>query len=173
LRFQDAAEDTGQGEAYEPLTDRLSEEQIAADNVVIVLVRHDYYWRSPDGRQEILDILLSGSGPAYAFRDGQVYEVEWNRPALDSVLYLTFPDGSDYAFQTRHDLVPDPWRNLDRAKPGGWLLALPIPDSLSGKGFREFFQDSFHQTRTLIYKSGINLNQNSPGVQLLTDAGCV
>jgi hypothetical protein len=99
LRFQDAAEDTGQGGIYEPLTDRLNEEQIAADNVVIVMVRHEYYWRSPDGRQEILDILLSGKGPAYAFRDGQVYEVEWNRPTLDSVLYLTFPDGTDYAFK--------------------------------------------------------------------------
>jgi hypothetical protein len=60
------------------------------------MVPHEYYWRSADGRQEILDILLSGKGPAYAFRDGQVYEVEWNRPTLDSVLFLTFPDGADY-----------------------------------------------------------------------------
>jgi hypothetical protein len=99
LRFQDASEDTGQGEDYVPLTDRLNDEQIGAENVVIIMVPHEYYWRSPDGRQEILDILLSGSGPAYAFRDGQVYEVGWNRPALDSVLYLTFPDGSDYPFK--------------------------------------------------------------------------
>ncbi len=99
LRFQDSSEDTGLGETYAPLTDRLNDEQIGAENVVILLVPHEYYWRSADGRQEILDILLSGSGPAYAFRDGQVYEVEWNRPALDSVLYLTFPDGTDYAFK--------------------------------------------------------------------------
>jgi hypothetical protein len=96
LRFQDASEDTGQGESFAPLTDRLNDEQIAAENVVIVLVPHEYYWRSADGRQEILDILLSGKGPAYAFRDGHVYEVEWNRPTLDSVLFLTFPDGTDY-----------------------------------------------------------------------------
>jgi hypothetical protein len=99
LRYQDASEDTGQGETFAPLTDRLNDEQIAAENVVILLVPHEYYWRSADGRQEILDILLSGSGAAYAFRDGQVYEVEWNRPALDSVLYLTFPDGTDYPFK--------------------------------------------------------------------------
>jgi hypothetical protein len=100
LRFQDESEDTsGQGETYAPLTDRLNDEQIGAENVVILLVPHEYYWRSADGRQEILDILLSGSGPAYAFRDGQVYEVEWNRPALDSVLFLTFPDGTDYPFK--------------------------------------------------------------------------
>jgi hypothetical protein len=100
LRFQDESEDTsGQGETYAPLTDRLNDEQIGAENVVILLVPHEYYWRSADGRQEILDILLSGSGPAYAFRDGQVYEVEWNRPALDSVLFLTFPDSTDYPFK--------------------------------------------------------------------------
>ena len=99
LRFQDANEDTGQGETFSPLTDRLNDEQIGTDNVVVVMVPHEYYWRSPDGRQEILDILLSGSGPAYAFRDGQGYEVEWNRPTLDSVLYLTFPEGTDYPFK--------------------------------------------------------------------------
>jgi hypothetical protein len=129
LRFQDAAEDTGQGETYEPLTDRLSDEQVAADNVVIAMVRHDYYWRSPDGRQEILDILLSGRGPAYAFRDGQVYEVEWNRPALDSVLYLTFPDGSDYAFKpgTTWFQIHGETSIVQNQEDGAWRFQFRIP----------------------------------------------
>jgi hypothetical protein len=129
LRFQDAAEDNGQGETYEALTDRTNDEQIAADNVVVVMVRHEYYWRSPDGRQEILDILLSGSGPAYAFRDGQVYQVEWNRPALDSVLYLTFPDGSDYTFKpgTTWFQIHGESSTVQNQEDGSWRFRFQIP----------------------------------------------
>jgi hypothetical protein len=94
--FQDNVYDTGQGEAYAPLTDRLNDQQITADNVVVVLARHEYYQQPPN---EIIEILLSGSGPAYAFRDGQMYEVQWNRPSTNSVLTLTYPDGSVFPFK--------------------------------------------------------------------------
>ncbi len=92
LRFQDTVNDFGGGEEYEQLTDRLTEKPIAADNVVIVLAPHEYFSRDP----EIIEMPLSGSGRAYAIRDGKVYEVTWNRPSLDSVLYLTNPDGSRF-----------------------------------------------------------------------------
>jgi hypothetical protein len=91
LRFQDNVFDTGQGEAYAPLTDRLNDQQITASNVVVLLVRHEYYQQPPN---EIVDILLSGTGTAYAFRDGQMYKVQWNRPTTNSVLSLTNPDGT-------------------------------------------------------------------------------
>jgi hypothetical protein len=64
--------------------------------VIILVARHEYFVPPP---AEIVDILLSGSGDAYAFRDGRVYKVIWNRPTTDSVLYLTFPDGSLYPFK--------------------------------------------------------------------------
>ncbi len=94
--FQDDVYDQGQGEKYAPLIDQVKRAQIAADNVVILVVPHEYVVRPPG---EIVDILLSGTGPAYAFRDGMMYEVTWNRPAIDSVLYLTFPDGTRYAYK--------------------------------------------------------------------------
>jgi hypothetical protein len=97
LRFQDTQEDnSGQGEAYAPLMDRLTETQIAADNVVVLLVSHNMV---RTGANEIVDILLSGSGDAYLFRDGQAFTVKWNRPALDSALFLTNPDGTPIAFK--------------------------------------------------------------------------
>jgi hypothetical protein len=96
MRFQDNVYDTGQGEDYAPLTDRLTDEQISADNVVIILARHEYYQQPPN---EIVEILLSGSGKAYAFRDGQMYEVQWNRPTTNSVLSLTNPDGSPFPYK--------------------------------------------------------------------------
>jgi hypothetical protein len=96
LRFQDAVYDTGQGEEYVPLTDRLTEKQLTASTVVVILVRHEYYQQPP---AEIIDILLSGTGTAYAFRDGQMYPVTWNRPSINSVLYLTNSDGTAFPFK--------------------------------------------------------------------------
>lgn len=97
LRYQDNVFDTGQGEDYLPLTDRLNDQQISAANVVVILVRHEYYQQPPN---EIVDILLSGSGTAYAFRDGQMYQVQWNRPSTNSVLTLSSPDGSAFPYKS-------------------------------------------------------------------------
>jgi hypothetical protein len=96
LRFQDDSYDLGQGETYAPLTDRTNEEQISADNVVVVLMEHSYYRKPP---AEIVEILVSGSGPAYLFRDGKVFEVRWNIPATDSVLFLTDQDGNPFPYK--------------------------------------------------------------------------
>jgi hypothetical protein len=42
---------------------------------------------------------MSTSGQGYAIRDGLIYQINWNRPAKDAVLYLTLPDGSPYTFK--------------------------------------------------------------------------
>jgi hypothetical protein len=97
MLYQDDVFDQGQGEKYAPLVDRVNNQPVGADNVVILVVPHEYFVRPPS---EIVDILLSnGTGPAYAFRDGQMYEVTWNRPTNDAVLYLTFPDGSRFPYK--------------------------------------------------------------------------
>jgi len=96
LRFSDKENDqSGQGEVYEQLTDRLTGQSVAADNVVILFVPHQYYSRKP----EMVEMNFSGSGPAYAFRDGQVYPVTWQRPAAESVVYLTYEDGRPFPFK--------------------------------------------------------------------------
>lgn len=96
LRFQDKVFDTGQGEEYEPLIDRLNNQQNSADNVVVILARHEFFQEPP---AEIIEILLSGTGTAYAFRDGQMYQVEWNRPTTNSVLSLSYSDGTPFPFK--------------------------------------------------------------------------
>jgi hypothetical protein len=94
LRFSDNADVTnvGQTEQFAPLTDRLTNQQLAFDNVVILYVNHKLY--SPG----IYDIQLTGSGDALAFRDGQAYKVQWHRNATD-VVSLTNLDGSLFAFK--------------------------------------------------------------------------
>jgi len=96
LRFQDDSFNQGEGETFAPLIDRNNDQQVSADNVVVLLMEHSYYRRPPS---EIVEVLISGSGPAYAFRDGKVYEVRWNIPAPDSVLYLTYEDGSPFPYK--------------------------------------------------------------------------
>lgn len=96
LRFQDDSFDEGEGETFAPLIDRNNDEQIATDNVVVVFMEHSFF-RKPPG--EIIEILVSGSGPAYAFRNGKAYEVRWNIPAPDSLLYLTFTDGTPFPYK--------------------------------------------------------------------------
>ena len=97
LRFQDNIyRGESQPEEFAPLIDRVNNQQISTANVVVVFVRHEYYRQPPS---EIVEILLSGSGKAIAFRDGQMYEVQWNRPTINSVLFLTYPDGSPFPFK--------------------------------------------------------------------------
>ncbi len=96
LRFQDNVYDTGQGEDYAPLTDRNNDQQLSAANVVVILARHEFFQQPP---AEIIDILLSGSGTAYAYRDGQMYQVQWSRPTINSVLTLTYEDGTPFPFK--------------------------------------------------------------------------
>ena len=96
LRFQDNVYDQGQGEEYAPLLDRVNNQQVAAENMVVLYVRHEYF-RQPPG--EIVDILLSGTGKAVAFRDGQAFQVNWNRANINSVLTLSQADGSPFPFK--------------------------------------------------------------------------
>jgi hypothetical protein len=82
----------GQPEEYEPLTDALTGEPVGAENVVILMMPHDFFSVSP----EIVEMQFRGSGQAYAFRDGQAYEIEWNRPSRDRVVTLSTLDGKPY-----------------------------------------------------------------------------
>lgn len=125
LRFQDAQEDLGgRGTAYEPLLDRLTGAQIAADNVVVILVPHfhEFYRAATDTTPatEVVDMEFKGEGTAYAFRDGQAYVLEWNvRPG--ELLYLTDENGERWPFKpgttwfqvmtdrSRLDQQPDVW----------------------------------------------------------------
>ena len=94
IRFSDSADATNgdQTEQYAQLTDRLTNQPIAFDNVVVLYVNHKLY------STDIYDILLTGSGDAYAFRDGQAYKVKWQRNDKD-IVSLTNPDGTSFPFK--------------------------------------------------------------------------
>ncbi len=126
LRFQDNVFDTGQGEEYAPLIDRLNNQQISASNVVVILARHEYYQQPPN---EIIDILLSGTGTAYAFRDGKMYQVVWNRPTINTVLSLTYPDGTPFPYKpgTTWFQVVGVSTKATQEKSGAWRFNFLLP----------------------------------------------
>jgi hypothetical protein len=79
-------------ESYAPLWDALTTEQLAADNVVALIVPHEYYHKT--SRSEIYKIFLQGRGRAVVFRDGFAYDAEWVRPRNGGILQLYTPEGN-------------------------------------------------------------------------------
>lgn len=128
LRFQDAQEDqNNQNEVYEPFMDGLTEQQVGAENVIVLLVNHEFLLRQANN--EIVNIALSDKGKAYAFRDGMVYQLLWNRPSLETMVFLTFPDGTPYALKpgtTWYQVMGA--NSLTQVKEGGvWRFELRLP----------------------------------------------
>lgn len=98
LRFSETRNDpNGNAPDYAPLTDALTKQQIAADNLVIIQVRHNEVDPRPD--VEVLDMSILGSGPAYLFRDGQMFEVKWQRLTENDLLTLVDAEGKPVAFK--------------------------------------------------------------------------
>lgn len=127
LRFQEKADDTGQGESFDPLVDGLTEEQITAANVVVLYALHTDILPSP--QNEIIDINLIGTGTAYVFRDGQAYEVRWSRPSTGSVIFLTTPSGEPFPFKpgnTWFQVLGQATR-LEKEVGGSWRFMFGMP----------------------------------------------
>jgi hypothetical protein len=92
-RFQEADDDKGQ-ESYKTLDDSLTGEQITADNVVVLLIPHEYYIHTKT--TEMVKMNFMGEGKAYAFRDGFMYPIQWRRDTQESLLSLEYPGGAPY-----------------------------------------------------------------------------
>jgi hypothetical protein len=92
LRYQDTRDLTSaEGGDDAPLLDSLTQEVVAAENVVALIVPHRYYIHT--ATTEMVRIDLVGSGQAVLFRDGQSFPARWIRPA-DGLLFLTTPGGA-------------------------------------------------------------------------------
>jgi hypothetical protein len=93
LRFAETADDlNNNNEQYAQSTDRLTNQPLAFDNVIVLYANYELY------TTEVYDILFSGSGDGYAFRDGQAYQVRWQRNDTD-VVSLLKTDGTAFSFK--------------------------------------------------------------------------
>jgi hypothetical protein len=95
LRFSDAndAASFTQGEIYTPHIDHLTSEQIAADNVVVLIVPHLFH-NEFDREDQVFDISLNGSGEAFVFREGRMIKANWVRDQVDQPILLVDANGS-------------------------------------------------------------------------------
>ncbi len=84
----------GQEEVYKQLTDRLNGNPIIADNIVTIFVPHRFFLKSSD--TEIFEIDLVGSGDATVFRNGKVYEAQWERTDKNLPLAIQKPNGAPF-----------------------------------------------------------------------------
>ena len=81
-------------EDYDPLFDNLTGERIAADNLVIIFVPALQYFKS--NSTDIYNFNLTGSGKAYALRDGRIFKILWSRSSPESMIRLVLPNGNNY-----------------------------------------------------------------------------
>ncbi|MFC1936637.1 DUF3048 C-terminal domain-containing protein, partial [Chloroflexota bacterium] len=81
-------------ERYEPHVDALTGEQITTDNVVVLVVPHYYFVKTPT--TEILTIPMIGKGLAYIFRNGTVHLGYWYRPTEVGVLQVLDLNGDPF-----------------------------------------------------------------------------
>lgn len=106
--------------ASAPHLEALDGEQLAFENIVVIIANHvdtdiieDTYSMAPS-----IQIQIWGTGPAILFRDGQAYQGLWARPEREDMLVLRDVTGQ----------VPIP------LKPGHtWVEVVPLP------GFRQSF----------------------------------
>jgi hypothetical protein len=126
LRLQDDVFDQGQGEEYAPLIDQLDNAQVSAANVVVLLAPHEYFQPPP---ADIIEILFNGSGTAYAFRDGQAYQVNWARPADGGLLTLSMLDGDPYPFKPGNTWfqIVGQTSEITEPEPTAWRFQFHIP----------------------------------------------
>ena len=127
FRFQETGGHRGEEGEYAPLMDNLTQEQLSASNVIVLLVAHQYYKKSSS--TDIIDQPFLGQGLGYGFRDGQVYPLTWKREAADRLPELVLPDGSLYPLKpgnTWFEIIGET-SHFEELEDGTWYFEFSIP----------------------------------------------
>ena len=94
LRSQETEAREVGAETYAPLFDSLTGGQVAADNLVLLLVPTGYWYISKS--TVIYDIALKNQGKGYALRNGKIFEINWSRTVLEELFTLKLPNGAPF-----------------------------------------------------------------------------
>jgi len=88
LRYSDNIDTTqGQPEVYAAHYDHLTGQQLAADNVVELMVPHTFR-DAADRADQLFDIQMYNSGTAYVFNQGYMYVGTWVRDRTDQAIQI-------------------------------------------------------------------------------------
>lgn len=126
LRWQDVERRPAGEEIYQPLVDRSDGSQIAADNLVLLMVPSDYIYVSTS--TDVIQHRLEGSGPGYAARDGRLFPITWQRERPGDLIRLLLPSGRPYLLKPGNTwyevLSAEP---LTTATDGHWRFVYGVP----------------------------------------------
>jgi len=127
LRFSDKADDleNGKNETYAPLIDRLTNQQVSAENVLVLYTNHKYFSQKP----EIIDIDFSGPDKAVLFRDGQAFQLTWQSTKTSDALFsLIGPNGQPFPLKPGNTFIEivGTSTKVEKAAPD-WRFAFQIP----------------------------------------------
>ena len=127
LRFEESQDEQQGQQAYLPLIDSLTEKQLAADNVVVLLIPHKYEVNT--ATTEMVSMNFIGKGRAYAFREGKIYPVQWERAAPEALLSLVNLDGSPYRLKPGNTWfeVIGTTSDVEQQLNGSWSFGFRIP----------------------------------------------
>jgi hypothetical protein len=131
LRYTDRADTTGE---LFPATDRLTGRQLAFENVIVVFAEHNRFRHN----QLEVDFSLGQKNPAYLFRDGRAFKIDWSTANREwerttgLVRPMHFVDARD-------DLVPlhpgriwihivTPYSSVTDRGTAGWRVEFVQPD---------------------------------------------
>ena len=93
LRYQQPNDVGDPQETYVPLMDNLTNQQVAADNVVTLFVPYTFA-NDNEQQDEVYHVNLIDSGNAYVFRNGLALPARWLRTDINQPLLVTSLDGS-------------------------------------------------------------------------------
>jgi len=89
LRYSDQqdASDFTINEVYQPHLDTLTNQQLSAQNIVVLVVPHNFN-NEYDRADQVFNIQLLGSGTAYIFREGRMVIGAWRRDLFSQPIEL-------------------------------------------------------------------------------------
>lgn len=93
LRYQQPNDLGDPVETYVPLTDNLTNQQVAADNVITLFVPYTFA-NLNEQQDEVYHVNLIDSGNAFVFRNGMAVPARWFRTDINEPLLITNLDGT-------------------------------------------------------------------------------
>lgn len=127
LRFQESADAQDGVRNFLPLQDQLTGEQIAADNLIVLMIPHEYFVHTATTEMVKMDFM--GQGKAFAFRDGYMYPIQWKRASQESLVTLTYNNGQPYPLKPGNVWFQVIGETSPSSMPadGAWAFEFRIP----------------------------------------------
>jgi len=130
LRWTDLADGTG---TLIPAIDRLSQRQMAFENVIVIFAEHNRYRHN----QLEIDFTLGQKNHAYLFRDGQAFKILWSTENRDwekttglvRPMHFIDSSGNPIALHPGRTWIHivTPFSSLTEVNDGDWLVEFVQP----------------------------------------------